>query len=69
MTGLLVFIKSIFGKHFSSFAVIDEVLLKHQTKQIGQERITSLENRGLSNPALQLTSLDGQVTLTSFGEF
>ena len=49
--GLLAFIKSIFGKPLPSFILIDGVLLKHQTKQTGQEPITSLENKGLSSPA------------------
>lgn len=49
--GATGFIKSIFGKPLPSFILIDGVLLKHQTKQTGQELITSLENKGLSNPA------------------
>ena len=51
IVGLLVFTMSIFGKPLPSFIVISEVLLKPQTKQIGQEPIRSLENKGLSHPA------------------
>ena len=51
ITGQLIFIKSSFGKPLTSFIVIDEVLLKRKTERIGQEPITSLENRGLSDAA------------------